>query len=341
MNEFGPGIEKQDLIDALIKSGHPFQATVADKIRTAFEELGQSLGSDYSYIQEEWVYPDKDTGNLRALDALAEAFLWKFDETGRQPRIRPVLNLLVECKQSDLPYIFFTRPNTQPLQDYPWVSGFPHDRISLATNNERSTYSFNTLQALALPFHQFNTNCPVAISLSKLRRKGKDFEVTGEDTYKDLTLPLIKAAQYLQSQTQTKGRYYSDGRLIVAAAILRAPLIAVDNDNITSLRTLPWVRVLRHEPIQSELEYRSPLAYDVVREDFLPEYLQQLATFATDFSNAVIRSQSVLQSGIGFSVGLGTENPFPTELLPVSNASRTKKATMRMEDLLRKVLRRS
>ena len=90
-NVLGKGIEESDIALAVRASGYPLQIIVS-----------KILGDKFHLI-EEWSYRDGDTE--RTIDLLAEMQLFDFSEP--QPRVRPTLNLLIECKQSDLPYIFF------------------------------------------------------------------------------------------------------------------------------------------------------------------------------------------------------------------------------------------
>lgn len=70
-NVLGPGITEDSLKSAISNSGYPLQTIVADYIRT---ELNAVLEWPYS-IQQEWAYIDKDTGEHRAIDIFAVAYL--------------------------------------------------------------------------------------------------------------------------------------------------------------------------------------------------------------------------------------------------------------------------
>jgi hypothetical protein len=104
-NKLGPGLTETDVLDAVSKSGYPLQTIVGNYLRSQF------------HVQEEWSYIDKDAQELRTIDILAEKHL--YDLTREHPRVRPTLDLLVECKQSALPYVFFLSSSK------PWVPHFP------------------------------------------------------------------------------------------------------------------------------------------------------------------------------------------------------------------------
>lgn len=85
-NAIGAGITDEDVLVAIKKSGYPLQTIIASNLRPEFQ------------VQEEWSYIDRDTDDLRTIDILAQRDL--YDIKKKQPRVRPQLALLVECKQS-------------------------------------------------------------------------------------------------------------------------------------------------------------------------------------------------------------------------------------------------
>ena len=91
-NVIGAGLHESQVEEAVRRSGYPLQTVIARALSTAF------------HVREEWSYIDADTAELRTLDLLAER---PFYESDVHSRVRPTLDLLIECKQSDLPYVFF------------------------------------------------------------------------------------------------------------------------------------------------------------------------------------------------------------------------------------------
>jgi len=92
-NILGSGVTEADLAEAIRHSGYPLQTVIANYLRNRF------------MVQEEWGYVDRDTRELRTIDILAQDRL--YDLSAEQPYARPILNLIIECKQSDLPFVFF------------------------------------------------------------------------------------------------------------------------------------------------------------------------------------------------------------------------------------------
>jgi hypothetical protein len=60
------GITGDDLLGAINKSGYPFQAEVADRVRSEFSDI------EASAIQEEWAYIDQESDVVRSLDIFAQ-----------------------------------------------------------------------------------------------------------------------------------------------------------------------------------------------------------------------------------------------------------------------------
>jgi hypothetical protein len=176
------------------------------------------------FVRDEWGYVDRDTADGRTLDLYAERPLWDFDD---QPRIRPELNLLVECKQSDLPYVFFLAP-TRPHADFPLVVGTYSQGITLATDDDRSSWSLPVRTVLGLHELPFATDPPVCTTFSRAVRKGKDLELSGSDAFHGLVLPLLKALDFFErTRAPRAALHHSDLHLALALGVLDAPMIAV------------------------------------------------------------------------------------------------------------------
>lgn len=96
-NSLGSGVTESDLANAIQHSGYPFQTIIANSLRDNF------------YVQDEWAYIDRDTKELRTIDLLASKNLYDRDSPEKN-LVRPSINLIIECKQSDLPMCFFSLP---------------------------------------------------------------------------------------------------------------------------------------------------------------------------------------------------------------------------------------
>lgn len=135
-NVLGAGITESNLANAIQQSGYPLQTIIANYLRSNFS------------VQDEWGYIDRDTKELRTIDIFAQRALYDIYE--EQPLIRPSLNLMIECKQSELPYIFLLSPTQPWLLDFPIIAGLGQDEIQITTDDSASTWNYSPTHLLGL-----------------------------------------------------------------------------------------------------------------------------------------------------------------------------------------------
>src|SRR5436309_1040136 len=141
-NQIGQGLTEDQVRAAVEKSGYPLQAIVCQMLRA------KPSGKVRFSVREEWSFVDRDSKELRNIDALAEL---RLHDRSPQPRVRPMLNLLVQCKQSSLPYVFFLAPRGPGwLMDSPSIAGLPTDRVRIATDDSPWPYNLTVIHALDL-----------------------------------------------------------------------------------------------------------------------------------------------------------------------------------------------
>ena len=192
-NHLGPGLSEIDVSNAVERSGYPLQTVVADLLRES--------GYD---VQEEWSYLDRDTKELRTIDIFAEKLLFDLEE--EVPKVRPTLNLLIECKRSVMPYVFFLSVAKPVLSDFPLIAGLPKPEIMISTDDDASIWVRPVLHALGLeshpffeqrhPFFQYPEYCT---TFSKCVRRGSDIELSGSESFHGLVLPILKSAHHFQA----------------------------------------------------------------------------------------------------------------------------------------------
>ncbi|MFC9180178.1 hypothetical protein ACFTZJ_05555 [Streptomyces globisporus] len=325
--ELKQGVTAKDVREAISKSGYPFQAVVADII--AASPLGVESGAS---IQEEWTYIDRESGQVRSIDILADlAFQHGYQDPASGLRSR--LSLLVECKQSDFPYVFFLR-QTPPSEnnEFPDIAGLdsqqlrvfvdsapgdgdcdsaaeaePASPIDAAEGKKEAPSSFWINLRDALDLHEipfFAAPAPFAISLAKTFRKGSRLEITGEETYKSLTLPLLKAADHLRLLSEPEPDHpLLFPRIIINVAVIRAPMIsALLHEGEQGLLSLPWVRVSHLEPTNSPRARHLTGAvryFDVVHESFFSRYLEILSRDAEEMALRMHQHSDEISSGTG------------------------------------------
>lgn len=297
-NQIGAGVSPEQLLAAVEHSGYPLQTVVACALRHDFG------------VQEEWSFIDRDSGELRAMDLRADMGLF---EPQSQVRVRPHLTLLVECKQSQLPYIFFEAEAPCELLDHPKIFGLHQPTIEIRTDDDASTWVSTVIHALDLQEHGFQRAPRCCRTFGKCVRKGSNLELSGADAYSGLILPLIKSLQHLAiSEAPPETAIYFDARLSLGLGVIDGPMIMARPDAATSrLELIPWVRVLRHE---YESEARGSQgnrlwAVDVVHRDFVDTYLHSnLIPFAKAFATRVLAHPLEIATGQAFASGMGANS---------------------------------
>jgi hypothetical protein len=189
-NILGSGVNDDHIRAAVEKSGYPLQNVVAEM-----------LASSHFRYQPEWCYVDRSTKELRTLDLHATKDLYNSREA-KQPEVEPTLDLLIECKQSELPYVFFLNSPGRQVINSPEVVGLNHHSIELATDEDRSTLTLPIIGALDLAADAFQQEPAYASSFSKCHRKGQVLELSGTEAYSGLVLPLINALVHIRRAEQ-------------------------------------------------------------------------------------------------------------------------------------------
>ncbi|MFF2157186.1 hypothetical protein ACFVVQ_18000 [Paenibacillus chitinolyticus] len=296
-NKLISGLQISDVSNAVMNSGYPLQTIVVEKLK------------DFN-ITEEWSFIDRDTKEIRNIDILAEHDLFDY-ENHPDTRVRPHLSLLIECKQSIMPYIFFTSNNKPGLYDFPIYSGMlGNTSIKVKTDKSRDTWTFSINHLFGLIDHPFVQDGPdYSKVFSKCARKGKELELSGSDSYNSVIQPLIKSMIYYRKVTSPpKTAVYFDCYMTIGLAVIDAPMIGVKvNEGENELFFTPWVRVLRHEHDEEDswIHKGKHFAIDIVHKDFLSSYLQDhLLPFSHEFGRLALKHAKVLVKGKGYIKGI-------------------------------------
>ncbi|WP_103108830.1 hypothetical protein [Brevibacillus reuszeri] len=301
-NKLSLGVNEEDVLKAIANSGYPLQNIISEQLKE-FK------------VTEEWSFVDRDTLDLRNIDILAELDLYNHNDYP-DTKVRPGLSLLIECKQTSLPYVFFATNNIPYMPHFPMYSGLrENDYIDIKSDNTRDTWSFSINHIFNLQQHEFVSNAPLYSKVfSKCVRKGKEIELSGSDTYNSVILPLTKAlAHYSNVVVPPKTAQYFDCYMTLGVAIIDGPMIGVKvKEEVNNINYVPWVRVLRHEHEEGESNYIKGKHYviDVVHKDFFNTYIDQhLIPFANNFGKLALKHARVLASGKGTIKGMA-KNPW-------------------------------
>ncbi|MFF1305288.1 hypothetical protein [Streptomyces sp. NPDC058307] len=306
------GMNPEDLKEAISRSGYPFQATTAASLRGRLAEHFHDVN-----IQEEWEYMDSETQQARSVDIFADIGVLNFEHRVYKSPAMPLfcrLNLVIECKQSENPYIFFLRdapPEGAP--SFPEMLGPIKEEIKVFARSEGGEISDRaTILSVRdlLGFYEFDfvlPPVPYAVSLAKAIRNKSKVEVTGEETYRALTYPLLKAVDHLRATVQSGSHSKWQERFLVPIAVVRAPMVGsiFSAEGEQKLISLPWVRMSRLEPVRNTAEGKSlgtvVRYYDVVHESYLDTYVDALAEALIKISRRIMEHPDELRYGAGSS----------------------------------------
>lgn len=294
-NALKAGLELEKIEAAIAKSGYPLQAHVANELRALS-----------FHVSPEWSFVDRDTNSLRSMDIRASRCLY---EPGDQTRSRPSLDILIECKQSDMPFVFFTGEQMPWDAQLPFLAGQRDSRFTIYTDDTLSTWSCDLQDALSLRLSPFFASPPVSYSMAKCQRKGAEIVLSGDEVYNSIILPLTKSLYHIEiAERPPKTAVYFDIHYVVAVAVLDAPIITFEDGHA---RLHPWVRVLRHEAGVADLgknDRGTNLSVDVVHRDFLREYIEvHLLPAAQDFGIKTLAHSVEIAECQGFISGMDSK----------------------------------
>jgi hypothetical protein len=291
-NTLPKGISDPEINSAIKKSGYPLQSVIANKLRKQFS------------CQEEWSYIDSKTNENRSIDIMAQMDLYDYKN---QPRVRPILNLLIECKQSELPYVFFLCPEAIRSYFYPYICGLQSRDLTIYTDDDPSTWTMPLIEAFDLSEDKFFIgSVPNSMTFSKCVRQKKEIELSGSDSFQSLVLPLLRSLQYFEKyNVPPKTATYYDCHFPFAIGVLDSPMIGVTiNQRSHSTKLIPWVRLFKYESFESQNSYdRSKLfAIDIVHKDYFDSYIfTKLIPFVANFSSLVLKHTELIVKGKAFA----------------------------------------
>lgn len=291
-NVLGPSVNEAGLVRAIETSGYPLQGAVAGKLKDRFG------------VTEEWGYIDRDTKEHRSLDVFA------FKALGAGSDVHPRLALLVECKRSVHPYVFFRNVVDRQIPGFPRVTGLTLTSTALQEVGGRRSQEFPAAELLGLADLPFVSPGPPRCSaFAKAVLQGEKANVSGADPFRALILPLIKATDYAASLYGAGDRPKQlFPTLILGLGVLDAPMMVVSSPSQVSRPVLtPWARVSRQEAHRERRRVKNVhYVVDVVHIGFLDEFVSDhFLPFVEAFSNRAREQSPVLFNG-GVVADLGS-----------------------------------
>lgn len=299
-NVLPEGVSDDQLRQAVVASGYPLQAAIVEALVSQLERL-----KGYLSVQEEWSYEDKDAGVTRNLDAYVDIELTDSQLFGdsRSPladsHFRCHVSFLIECKQSNLPFVFFEGRRSR--SQYPMLFGLPNEWLKIVNEDDERAGAIKIRAADALGLSSFDhPDRRSAILMSKAVRKGKDLELTGEISYKSIVLPLLKATHHFFKVAEpSPEQCYRDIRVVFPVAVLRAPMVSASADSGEGpLQPHPWFSLSRVEPGSSDsITYSQVTSFDIVHEDYFNVYVDGAVGLAAEILSKAVAAQNQLITG--------------------------------------------
>jgi hypothetical protein len=283
-NRLPSGVGEDDLRAAILKSGYPLQSRVA-------AELDGTFG-----VIEEWGYIDRESKEARSLDLNA------FKPVPIDPAnvYQPAVSLLIECKRSELPFVFFEATVDKPPRNYPRILGLAPQRLRLLSSKGSLEVQPSEFLALGdLPL--VSSGPPLSRSFSRVEHLGSRLDLSGQVVYRDIMLPLISAMHHWEQM----GRISSEQKqyfpsITFAICVLDAPMVLVGGPPKKSLVSLrPWVRVLRQESFLNDnrVDYRH-YSVDFVHADFMSSFVKEyVLPFTGEITTRLEKAKHLLARG--------------------------------------------
>lgn len=270
------GIREDAFIEAVENSGYPLQIIVG----SALDERGYRL-------EEEWAFGDPDSGERRAIDIVALQDHSDKSTTSKYGTTEFAQALLIECKQSRHPYLFFESVAPPELDGFPVMLGIGNEWVGKEGTFSDSIQIGSLLTTQGEPLMK---TPPIAASLSRAEPKGGKVLISGEHTYRSLLMPLTKALTDYEKQFQgsrpsdygsVEGTYKV--RLTLPLAVVDAPMVFVGRPSgKPHLERIDWVRLVVRHPVtwhsSTHGTFRGGGGFtvvDVVHRSFLTNFLDE------------------------------------------------------------------
>jgi hypothetical protein len=267
---------------AVTASGYPTQSVAATV-----------LSADFAVV-EEWGFSDRDTNQSRSLD------IFGFRSVGRTGPVQPGLILLVECKRSTMPLIFFKSATQRDLSWFPAIVGGVSDSVFVTSSGSGGMYRPFS-EVLGLHETPFVTHVPGCTGVAKAVRKGKELDLTGAEAFNSTVQPLCSAIDhafaFYRLPTAQEVVY---PKIALPVCVLDAPmLVAVDRASDEPLELTPWIRLFRQVARRSgERPETVHYGVDFVHLHFLGEFVKSAISLAEIFADRSVERHYLFARGL-------------------------------------------
>jgi hypothetical protein len=212
------GMTEDALVNAIVTSGYPLQTVVG----AALKKRGFTIFEEWA-----WQHPEHDV--RRSMDILASRPLARKPHRSEAGESTLALTLVIECKQSQSPYVLFEAVDPMERDQFPFLSGIGDGMVELAPDYEWTglphmkwheapfTRKISLQTFLQIIDDEFVVAPPVVSSLSKATAAGKRVKLSGEEPHNALMLPLTKATAIYRASLDP---YRNSGEVTNVSAVI-------------------------------------------------------------------------------------------------------------------------
>ena len=226
--------------DALRASGYLFEQEVA----TLLETLGFHVETNSAFL-------DLELEKSRELDVRAI----KVIHDDKENHLQVIVELLVECKDAEAPFVFVTRSKNVREIHNPKPTEYLFPRREYTRHLTAKTFQeVPAFLHFDLPTHHYYyREAEKATQFAKIVRKGSEWQATHEGVYDSLILPMAKAleARRLAVKDMVKGSIHRSVWLFFPIVVLSGSLLSVKAGEkpvaVTHRKRVSFVRELQSE----------------------------------------------------------------------------------------------
>lgn len=265
---------EQQIREAIDKSGYLFES-----------QIGYLLREQDYLVTPNYNFEDAETGESREIDL--HAILGYFEE---DLEICLEQLLLIECKKTSNPLVFFSKPKYKELKgfdEYFEIIGAPESfdvpRIKGVTSLEKylKLSEFSHRYKLANTSSQFCMIC----------RKGNEWEAQHGPVYNGMILPLIKClSSEKKSYRKSIPKNYIHLEIIYPIVVVDSALYLM-NSETNEMKRKKWILFYRQ---YESKKVKLSAMIDFVQCKHINTYLKEIKTSFTAICERVIKRRKIL-----------------------------------------------
>jgi hypothetical protein len=278
-------ISNEEILKILKTSGYPLEQEVASSL----QKIEWSPVLNYAYT-------DVETDSSREIDVLCERSFWEIRHNQSlkakqeqvqhkkwvtiEQKVRVNAELLVECKKTKSPLVFFCREK-QAYDFFPSQSdnliqwSGVRSEIVVKPINELSVHSYSIGQFLRFGIlSHYSKAKEVSSQFCKIHKEGKKFKADHGEIYQSFVVPLVKAVEWQKRLHPYRGTPYQDLFLYYPIIVAEGTLLKV-NPECNEIAETNHVELLRR---YYSGKVTGCYRIDVVSKDYFSDFVEKIVT---------------------------------------------------------------